>query len=196
MGRLFDGSYAEYTSVPVGQVQVVKTKLSWDNLGALPEMMQTAWGSLYKSLQLKKDDTLLIRGGTTSIGLAAAALAKGNCASIAVTTRRSERVEGLKANGVDDVFIDHGSISEEVRKRRPEGYSKVLELVGITVIGDSLKCVKEQGTLCLTGIAGGKVSSASSSNCLILNQCQMCTIFFWKGSSSTGGQEIQEIQTN
>jgi NADPH:quinone reductase-like Zn-dependent oxidoreductase len=158
MGRVFDGSYAEYTCVPVNQVQVVKTKLSWDHLGALPEMMQTAWGSLYRSLQLKKDDTLLIRGGTTSIGLAAAALAKGNCASIAVTTRRAERVEGLKANGADDVFIDRGSISEDVRKKRPKGYSKILELVGVTVLEDSLKCVQEHGTLCLTGIAGGKVS--------------------------------------
>jgi NADPH:quinone reductase-like Zn-dependent oxidoreductase len=77
MGRLFDGGYAEYTSVPANQVQVIKTKIPWEQLGALPEMMNTAWGSLFKSLQLKKGDTLLIRGGTTSVGLAAAALAKG-----------------------------------------------------------------------------------------------------------------------
>ena len=120
-------------------------------------MMQTAWGSLYKSLQLKKEDTLLIRGGTTSIGLAALALAKGNCASIAVTTRKSERVESLKASGADEVFIDGGSISEEVRKRHPAGFSKVLELVGVTVLGDSLKCISEHGIVCLTGIAGRKV---------------------------------------
>src|ERR1700692_4225482 len=30
MGRQFDGSYAEFTCVPVTQVQAVKTKLSWD----------------------------------------------------------------------------------------------------------------------------------------------------------------------
>src|SRR6267378_3077012 len=29
MGRDFDGSYAEYTCVPAGQVQVVKAKLDW-----------------------------------------------------------------------------------------------------------------------------------------------------------------------
>lgn len=88
MGRDFDGGYATYTCVPASQVQVIKPRISWEQLGSLPEMMQTAWGSLFKSLQLKRDDSLLIRGGTTSIGLAAAALAKSLCASVAVTTRK------------------------------------------------------------------------------------------------------------
>jgi NADPH:quinone reductase-like Zn-dependent oxidoreductase len=44
MGRLFDGGYAEFTCVPASQVQVVTTKgstISWEHLGALPELMQT-----------------------------------------------------------------------------------------------------------------------------------------------------------
>jgi hypothetical protein len=42
MGRTFDGGYAKYTGVPASQVQVIKTTLPWDTLGALPEMLQTA----------------------------------------------------------------------------------------------------------------------------------------------------------
>ena len=34
MGRMFDGSYAEYTCVPAGQVQRIKTQLPWETLGA------------------------------------------------------------------------------------------------------------------------------------------------------------------
>lgn len=40
----FTPGYAEFTCVPVNQVQVIKTKLPWEQLGALPEMMNTAVG--------------------------------------------------------------------------------------------------------------------------------------------------------
>lgn len=156
MGRQFDGGYAEYTCVPVNQVQVIKTKLPWEQLGALPEMMNTAWGSLFKSLQLHKDDHLLIRGGTTSVGLAAAAVAKSYCAFVAVTTRKSDREAMLKANGAHEVYIDNGSIAEEVQKRHPEKFSKILELVGVTTLADSMKCTQDHGIVCAAGIAGGK----------------------------------------
>jgi NADPH:quinone reductase-like Zn-dependent oxidoreductase len=68
-------------------VQVVKTQLSWETLGAMPEMLQTAWGSLFKSLRLERNERLLIRGGSTSVGLAAAAIAKNHGALVASTTR-------------------------------------------------------------------------------------------------------------
>jgi NADPH:quinone reductase-like Zn-dependent oxidoreductase len=153
MGRDFDGGYAEYTVVPAHQVKRVTTQLPWEQLGAIPEMLQTAWGSLYRALRLAEGQSLLIRGGTTSIGLAAAAIASKRGVTVYSTTRNADRRSLLLSSGVADVFIDDGAIAGDVAKRIG-GVDKVLELIGAGTLADSLRCAREGGAVCLTGMVG------------------------------------------
>jgi NADPH:quinone reductase-like Zn-dependent oxidoreductase len=156
MGRQFDGSYAEYTCVPASQVQALETKVDWSTLAALPEMLQTAWGSLHTALQLERGQSILIRGGTTSVGLAAAVLAKRHGAVVAVTTRRPEREAMLRENGADHVFVDNGELANSVRRVFDGGVDRVLELVGTTTLLDSLRAAARHGVVCMTGMVGNK----------------------------------------
>ncbi|HEX5934763.1 MAG TPA: zinc-binding alcohol dehydrogenase family protein [Pseudorhizobium sp.] len=153
MGRQLDGGYAEFTCVPSGQVRKIETNLPWNVLGALPEMMQTAWGALFSSLDLKPEDRLLVRGGTTSVGMAAIALARRHGAHVTATSRSEKRLAMLQELGAQEVLVDNGDLSAG-----PARHDKVLELIGTSTLRDSLRCAARGGLVSMVGIVGSQWS--------------------------------------
>ena len=156
MGRDFDGGYAEFTSVPLEITFPFESDLPWNVLGAIPEMFQTVSGSLTQALEVQKGETLLIRGGTSSIGMLACQLAKHYGLTVIATTRNPDKEQYLKANGADYVLIDNGEVSSKLKSLFPDGVDKVLELIGTVTLKDSLKCIRPKGVVCMTGILGNE----------------------------------------
>ncbi len=152
MGRQFDGGYAEYTCVPAAQVIPFHSDLDWATLGAVPEMLQTAYGSLTVGLDFQPGQTLLIRGGTSSVGMAAAVLAKDRGLTVLATTRRPERAEALRAIGVDHPLVDDGDVADAVRAIVPDGVDIALELVGTPTLPDTLDATRVHGVVCFSGM--------------------------------------------
>ncbi|KAK5132714.1 hypothetical protein LTR08_008680 [Meristemomyces frigidus] len=143
VGRAFDGGYAEFIRVPAGQTRKLHTKLSWDVLGGCGEMLQTAYR------------------GTTSVGLAAAAIARNLGVTVVSTTHNAKREELLRSSGASIVVVDDGKIAEEVKKQTGGGVNKVLELVGTTTLLDSLQCTRPHGIVCMAGMVGWELPDFS-----------------------------------
>ena len=156
MGRAFDGGYAEFTVVPAHQVRRIETELPWAVLGALPEMLQTAWGAVFTALQGRAGDRLLIRGGTTSVGLAAAQIAAQRGLIVAATTRQPDRLTFLARHGIALPLLDTGTVADDLRQHWPKGANKVLDLVGTGTLLDSLRCAGKGGIVCLCGMVGNQ----------------------------------------
>lgn len=128
---------------------------NWEILAAYPELYYTAYGSLFKSLKLQNDETLLIRGGTGSVALAAMQLAKSINVKTVATTRDEQKIEFLKENGSDYVIIENDNFENQLKSYFPQGIDKVLELIGASTLKSSLKSLKQGGTVCMTGCLGG-----------------------------------------
>lgn len=152
MGRAFDGGYAQYTVVPRSQVIPFDSDLPWAVLGAVPETLQTAYGSLTTGLDLRAGQTLLIRGGTSALGYATAALARDLGATVLATTRGKERLDDLAAHGVEYPILDDGAVAEQVRRIVPGGVDAALELVGTPTLPDTLAATRVHGTVCFAGM--------------------------------------------
>jgi NADPH:quinone reductase-like Zn-dependent oxidoreductase len=151
MGRAFDGGYAEYALLLNALLMPVTTTLPWEVLAALPETYLTAQGAL-DTLGIRPGELLLIRGGTSSVGLAAASIAHGYGVEVAATTRRPEKAGALTAAGVDHVLVDDGGLPHTPW---PAGPSHVLDLVGASTVAGSLRLVRQGGTVCVAGSLSG-----------------------------------------
>ncbi|MBF4603237.1 zinc-binding alcohol dehydrogenase family protein [Curtobacterium sp. VKM Ac-2884] len=152
MGRDHDGGYAEYTLVPASSVVPFTSTLDWATIGAVPEMLQTAHGSLTVGVDAQPGDTLLVRGGTSSVGLACIVLAKQRGMTVIATSRNPDRTERLHRAGADHVVIDTGSIADEVRRIVPAGVDGAVELIGTDTLPDTLRATAVHGTVSFTGM--------------------------------------------
>lgn len=152
MGRVFDGGYAEYTCVPAAQVVAFESTVDWATLGAVPEMLQTSYGSLTVGLDGGAGESILIRGGTSSVGMATAVLAKRRGMTVLATTRSPGKAEALQRVGVDHVVIDSGEVAPEIREILPDGVDKALELIGTPTLPDTLRATRVHGVVCFTGM--------------------------------------------
>jgi NADPH2:quinone reductase len=152
MGRAFDGGYAEHVLVPAEQVVPFTSALPWETLGAVPEMLQTAHGSLATGVRLEAGQTLLVRGGTSSVGLALAVLGRLRGLTVLATTRSADRLPLLESVGVRHAFVDDGDVAAQVHALYPDGVDGAVELVGVNVMRDTLRSVRPGGTVCFTGM--------------------------------------------
>jgi len=155
MARSINGGYAEYVSIPASNVIPFHSGLPWNELAAIPESYATAWAMLNWCLEAKAGETLLVRGGTSTVGMAAIALARHAGLTVIATTRSKHKQDLPAALGADKVVIDQGQISSAVKELYHDGVDKVLDLIGTSSLPDSLACIRPMGSLALAGFLGG-----------------------------------------
>ena len=150
-----DGSYAEYVTAPLSNVLAIDSDIGFPELASLPQAYLTTWGALDLNLHIQPEQTILVRGATSSLGLAAITYAKTRGLTVIATTRDSKRQQRLKQLGADHVLIDNGEIADQVREIFPDGVDNAIEVVGAATLKDTVLAVKNWGAVVVVGLLGG-----------------------------------------
>ena len=153
LGRTINGSYAEYTRARASNVALLESGLPWAELAAIPETYATAWTCLFRNLEIKKGEQLLIRGATSSFGQAALKMAVNAGVGVIATTRNRERFSVLEKLGAERCEIERRDLSKHIPAVKK--IDAILDLVGNSVVLDSLDILRRGGRSCLAGWLGG-----------------------------------------
>jgi NADPH2:quinone reductase len=154
MGRTRNGSYAEYTCVPLQHVFPLQTDLDWVDLAAIPESYATAWSCLFANLRIKSGQVLFVRGGTSALGQAAINIARDEGVTVLTSTRSESKVALLTELGASRVLLENGKLSEAMRDAYPDGIDGVLDIIGNSTLLDSLRMARKGGRVCVAGFLG------------------------------------------
>lgn len=175
LGRTINGSYAEYTRAPVGNVALLESDLPWAELAAIPESYATAWTCLFRNLEIQPGQSLVIRGATSAFGRAAVNMAVNAGVNVIATTRSKDRFEMVEALGVKRVEIERPDLSAHIAERKE--LDAVLDLVGNSTILDSLAMLRRGGRACLAGWLGGLAPIADFNPLLQMSSGVYLTFF-------------------
>lgn len=153
LGRTINGSYAEYTRAPASNVALIESDLPWAEVAAIPETYATAWTCLFRNLEIESGQLLVIRGATSSFGQAALKMAVNTGVRVVATTRDRDRFSIVEKLGAERCEIDRPDLSKHIAEAKK--VDRVLNLVGNSVLLDSLAMLRRGGRSCLAGFLGG-----------------------------------------
>ena len=153
LGRTINGSYAEYTRAPVSNVALIEADLPWAEVASIPETFATAWTCLFRNLEIKKGQLLVIRGATSSFGQSALKMAVNAGVRVIATTRSRDRFSMLDKLGAERCEIERPDLSKHIPEAKK--IDAVLDLVGNSVALDSFAILRRGGRSCLAGWLGG-----------------------------------------
>lgn len=150
VGLNSQGSFAEYIAVNTNYVLPFKSEMSWTSLAKIPGAFATAFDALFNVCGAQGGQTLLVRGGTSGVGLAAATLAKAAGMTVISTTRNISKIQGLEDHGVDEALLDDGELARKIGGR----VNVALQVTGFSNLADTLGSMAPLGVTCLVGVLG------------------------------------------
>jgi NADPH2:quinone reductase len=143
------GGYAEYCVVAEANAMPVPRGLSMIEAAALPETFMTVWTNVFDRGRLKKDEILLVHGGSSGIGTTAIMLAKAFGSKVLITAGSDEKCQACLDLGADHAInYRQADFAENVLELTAgRGADVILDMVGGDYVERNLRCAAKDGRI-------------------------------------------------
>ena len=150
------GSHAARRAVPAATTWPIPDGLDAARAACVPVAFGTAYECLFTAGGLTEGETVLVHAGAGGLGMAAIQLAKRAGATVISTASSDEKLERLKAFGLDH-GINYAKLNFVERTNEltdSRGVDIVIDSIGGQNLVDSVDVLAYRGTLVSVGVAG------------------------------------------
>ena len=150
------GGYAEYCVADQETTFEIPSNISLRDAATIPECFFTVWSNLIMRGNLKKNQKVLIHGGTSGIGIAAIQILKLFQTEIFTTVGNDYKKEFCEKIGVQNVFnYKKQDFFEEIKKKEKNGIDIILDFIGGEYIKKNINLLGFDGKLINIGFQNG-----------------------------------------
>jgi len=155
------GGYAEFVTVPAGQVLPLPENWSFIEGATLPENAFTVYDNVFTRARLRGGETLLVHGGTSGIGSTAIMFAKAIGARVFATAGSERKCQAVRRIGADSAIDYKTTDFVEAVKELTEGkgVDVVLDIIGGDYLDRDLRALAVEGRIACIATAGGSTST-------------------------------------
>jgi NADPH2:quinone reductase len=152
------GGYAEYCSAPAGQCLPVPDGLSFIEAASLPETFFTVWSNVFDRANFKGDETLLVHGGSSGIGVTAIQMAKALGHQVYVTAGSDEKCRFCEqlgaARAINYKTEDFTAVIAQLTNGK--GVDVILDMIGGDYTPGNIQSLAIEGRLVMINTMKGK----------------------------------------
>ena len=153
---LTGGGYAEYAAAPLAQCLPVPKRLRVAEAAALPENFFTVWSNVFDRGRLSGNESLLVQGGSSGIGVAAVQMAHALGHPVFATAGSDEKCQACEALGARAINY---KVDDFVKRTREfsggRGVDVILDMVAGSYVARELEALAEEGRLVTIATLGG-----------------------------------------
>jgi len=152
MGRS-PGAFSEYALMDAREAIAMPPRLSWEEAAAIPLTFLVVHDMLVLQGRLKPDEWVLVTGVSSGVGVAALQAAKALGAKVIGTSGSQEKLDKLKAQGLDlGLATRAADFHDAVMKATGgKGVNLVVNTVGGSVFAECVRSMAFEGRLATVG---------------------------------------------